>query len=95
MLKSETSSQKEQLRESLFGLTEIISKERSNTNEYLVSNAAIIAIMQECPCITRCSRDIMKQSYSNEMGGQGYDKIDSLYAAKHNLAKNSILEAIQ
>jgi hypothetical protein len=95
MLKSDINYQKEQLEKSIFSLKEIISNARNNINKPMVSDAAIIAIMQECPCIRRCSHDIMKESYNRNGTGQVNQKIDGLYTAKHDLAKNFILEAIQ
>jgi hypothetical protein len=87
MLKSDVSAKKDELQSSLTEFQEVILKARSSMSECLVSNAAIVAVMQECPCITRCKLDIIKRKHN--------DDIDSLYSARHNLAKNVILEAIQ
>ncbi|MGC1134727.1 MAG: hypothetical protein WA941_18000 [Nitrososphaeraceae archaeon] len=55
------------------------------------SNAAIISILSTCPCLARCAYDLEKLS-SNSNNREKWG--DSLYGARHNLAKNIILEAI-
>jgi hypothetical protein len=49
------------------------------------STAKILAILQECPCLVKCTHEIQSTSY---------DDIDALYAAKHEYAKRKLIDAI-
>lgn len=49
------------------------------------STAKILANLQECPCLVKCSHEIKSTSYDN---------IDRLYTAKHEYAKTKLIDAI-
>jgi hypothetical protein len=49
------------------------------------SNASILSIVQENPCLERCRYDIQNTTWST---------IDSLYGAKHDLVKRKLIDAI-
>ena len=44
-------------------------------------------MLQECPCLFKCDHEIRNTDYSNS-------NFDPLYGAKHEYAKNKIIDAI-
>lgn len=51
------------------------------------STAKILTNLQECPCLFKCDHEIRNTDYSNT-------NFDPLYGAKHEYAKNKIIDAI-
>ena len=69
---------------------ELLQKNVSTIKSSLGTNAStakILAILHECPCLFKCSNEIKNTNYSNS-------NIDPLYLAKHEYAKNKIIDAI-